>query len=128
MDQIWTILWGALGTIVTGLLSWLTTLLIAWLNSKIKDQKLKTFMTKFTELISSCVNALTQTTVEELKKAGKFDKEAAEKIKGECIELIKNQLSVDMKKFIEENFGDLTEYVSTQIESFIYKSKGAVFC
>ena len=128
MDQIWTILWGALGTIITGLLSWLTTLLIAWLNSKIKDQKLKTFMTKFTELISSCVNALTQTTVEELKKAGKFDKEAAEKIKGECVELIKNQLSVDMKKFIEENFGDLTDYISTQIESFIYKSKGAVFC
>lgn len=128
MDQIWTILWGALGTIITGLLSWLTTLLIAWLNSKIKDQKLKTFMTKFTELISSCVNALTQTTVEELKKAGKFDKEAAEKIKKECVELIKNQLSVDMKKFIEENFGDLTEYISTQIENFIYKSKGAVFC
>lgn len=128
MDQIWTILWGALGTIITGLLSWLTTLLISWLNSKIKDQKLKTFMTKFTELISSCVNALTQTTVEELKKAGKFDKEAAEKIKKECVELIKNQLSVDMKKFIEENFGDLTEYISTQIENFIYKSKGAVFC
>lgn len=123
MDQIWTILWGALGTIITGLLSWLTTLVIAWLNSKIKDQKLKTFMTKFTELISSCVNALTQTTVNELKKAGKFDKEAAEKIKGECVELIKNQLSVDMKKFIEENFGDLTEYVSTQIENFIYNSK-----
>lgn len=128
MDQFWTILWGALGTIITGLLSWLTTLVISWLNSKIKDQKLKTFMTKFTELISSCVNALTQTTVEELKKAGKFDKEAAEKIKEECVELIKNQLSVDMKKFIEENFGDLTDYISTQIESFIYKSKGAVFC
>ena len=128
MDQFWTILWSALGTIITGLLSWLTTLLISWLNSKIKDQKLKTFMTKFTELISSCVDALTQTTVNELKKAGKFDKEAAERIKKECIELVKSKLSVDMKKFIEENFGDLTDYISTQIDSFIYKSKGALFC
>ena len=115
MDQFWTILWSALGTIITGLLSWLTTLLISWLNSKIKDQKLKTFMTKFTELISSCVDALTQTTVNELKKAGKFDKEAAERIKKECIELDKSKLSVDMKKFIEENLGDLTDYISTQI-------------
>ena len=128
MEQFWTILWGALGTIITGLLSWLTTLIISWLNSKIKDQKLKTFMTKFTELISSYVDALTQTTVSELKKAGKFDKEAAERIKKECIELVKSKLSVDMKKFIEENFGDLTKYITTQIESFIYKSKGALFC
>lgn len=123
MEQFWTILWSALGAIVTGLLSWLTTLLVNWLNSKIKDQKLKTFMTKFTELVSSCVNALTQTTVDELKKAGKFDKEAAENIKAECIKLIGGQLSEDMKKFIEENFGDVEEYISTQIENFIYTSK-----
>lgn len=123
MEQLWPILWSVLGTVLTGLVSWLTTLLVSWLNTKIKDQKLRTFMTKFTELVSSCVNSLTQTTVEELKKAGKFDKEAAENIKKECIDLIINQLSEDMKKFIKENFGDIQEYISTQIENFILTSK-----
>lgn len=123
MEQIWPILWSVLGTVLTALVSWLTTLVIGWFNAKIKDQKLKTFMTKFTELVSSCVNSLTQTTVEELKKNGKFDSEAAKKIKEECVKLIKGQLSEEMKKFIQENFGDLEEYISTQIESFILVSK-----
>ena len=105
------------------MLSWLTSVIISWLNTKIKDQKLRTLTTKLTELISSCVNALTQTTVEELKKAGKFDAEAAKKIKEECIKLIKTQLSEDLKKFIMETYGDLDEYLSTQIENFILISK-----
>ena len=122
-SQLMTIIWGALGTIITGLVTWLTTLLVSWLNTKIKDQKLKTFLTKFTELLSSCVNSLTQTTVKELKKNGTFDDEAAKRVKEECIKLIKSQLSVDMIKFIQENFGDLTEFISAQIESLLLQTK-----
>lgn len=122
-SQLMVIIWGALGTVVTGLVTWLTTLLVSWLNTKIKDQKLKTFITKFTEVLSSCVNSLTQTTVNELKKSGKFDSEAAKRVKEECVKLIKSQLSVDMIKFIQENFGDLTEYISAQIESLLLQTK-----
>lgn len=123
MDQFMTVLWGAVGAIITALASWLGAYLVGLLNSKIKDQKLKTFLTKFTELMISCVNALTQTTVEELKKTGKFDAEAAKRVKEECINLIQGQLSADMIKFIQDNFGDLKEYISTQIESYILQTK-----
>lgn len=118
-----TILWGALGTVITGLVTWLTSLLVSWLNTKIKNEKLKTFLKNFATLVESCVNSLTQTVVNELKKTGKFDEEAAKRVKQECINLIISQLSPEMKKFIEENFGNLTDYISTQIESYLLQYK-----
>ena len=105
------------------LATWLGSYIVGLLNSKIKDQKLRTFLTKFTEIVTRCVKALTQTTVQGLKKDGKFDSEAAKKVKEECINLIKAQLAPDMIEFIRNNFGDVTEYISTQIESFILDCK-----
>ena len=123
MEQFWTALWGSLGTITMALATWLGSYIVGLLNSKIKDQKLRTFLTKFTEIVTRCVKSLTQTTVQGLKKDGKFDSEAAKKVKEECIKLIKAQLAPDMIEFIQNNFGDVTEYISTQIESFILDCK-----
>ena len=123
MEQFWTVLWGSLGTVTMALATWLGSYIVGLLNSKIKDQKLRTFLTKFTEIVTRCVKSLTQTTVQGLKKDGKFDSETAKKVKEECINLIKAQLAPDMIEFIQNNFGDLTEYISTQIESFILDCK-----
>ena len=123
MEQFWTALWGSLGTITMALATWLGSYIVGLLNSKIKDQKLRTFLTKFTEIVTRCVKSLTQTTVQGLKKDGKFDSEAAKRVKEECINLIKAQLAPDMIEFIQNNFGDVTEYISTQIESFILDCK-----
>ena len=123
MEQFWTVLWGSLGTVTMALATWLGSYIVGLLNSKIKDQKLRTFLTKFTEIVTRCVKALTQTTVQGLKKDGKFDSETAKKVKEECINLIKAQLAPDMIEFIQNNFGDVTEYISTQIESFILDCK-----
>ena len=123
MEQFWTVLWGSLGTITMALATWLGSYIVGLLNSKIKDQKLRTFLTKFTEIVTRCVKSLTQTTVQGLKKDGKFDSEAAKKVKEECINLIKAQLAPDMIEFIQNNFGNVTEYISTQIESFILDCK-----
>ena len=123
MEQFWTVLWGSLGTITMALATWLGSYIVGLLNSKIKDQKLRTFLTKFTEIVTRCVKSLTQTTVQGLKKDGKFDSEAAKKVKEDCINLIKAQLAADMIEVIRDNFGDVTEYISTQIESFILDCK-----
>ena len=123
MEQFWTVLWGSLGTVTMALATWLGSYIVGLLNSKIKDQKLRTFLTKFTEIMTRCVKALTQTTVQGLKKDGKFDSETAKKVKEECINLIKAQLAPDMIEFIQNNFGNVTEYISTQIESFILDCK-----
>ena len=81
MNEFIKMLIGLLGTILTGLISWLTTYLVSLISNKIKDEKLKTFLTNTTGIIMSSVNALNQTTVNELKREGKFDKEAAVRVK-----------------------------------------------
>lgn len=123
MEQFWVIFWGCVGTLLTALFSWLGVYITGLLNSKIKDQKLRTFLTKFSELLIGCVNSLTQTVVEPLKKEGKFTDEVAQKVKKDCVSLIKTQLSQEMINFITENYGDLTDFISTQIESFLLQNK-----
>ena len=122
MNEFIKMLIGLLGTILTGLISWLTTYLVSLISNKIKDEKLKTFLTNTTGIIMSSVNALNQTTVNELKREGKFDKEAAVRVKQECLKLIKSQLAPDMIKFIGQTFGDIDEYLSNQIEAYIFKN------
>ena len=59
----------------------------------------------------------------EVKKDGKFDKEAQEEAKRRAICIINGQLTKDMKKFITENFGDIEEWIGKKIEAVIYNLK-----
>lgn len=76
--------------------------------------------------ISDAVAATSQTYVDALKQAGKFDleaqKEAAQKALTACIASI----SPAAQEFIEDAYGDLKEYLSTKIEAEVRKQKIAV--
>ena len=73
--------------------------------------------------ISDAVAATSQTYVDALKEAGKFDleaqKEAAQKALTACIASI----SPAAQEFIEDAYGDLKEYLSTKIEAEVRKQK-----
>lgn len=73
--------------------------------------------------ISDAVAATSQTYVDALKQAGKFDlsaqKEAAQKALTACIAAI----SPAAQEFIEDAYGDLKEYLSTKIEAEVRKQK-----
>lgn len=76
--------------------------------------------------ISDAVAATSQTYVDALKEAGKFDleaqKEAAQKALTACIASI----SPAAQEFIEDAYGDLKEYLTTKIEAEVRKQKIAV--
>ena len=123
MDQFLTILWGAVGTILTGLATWGTSVLVSWLNSKIKNQKVAGWITNLTQIISSSVQAVMQTYVDTLKKEGKFGEKEAIEAKQKALDIITNQLTEELKNYIMDNFGDIQEYLSTQIEAVVYNLK-----
>ena len=123
MEQFWVIFWGAVGTIATGLVTWLTALLTSFLNSKIKDKKLVQYMTAITEIVMSSVQTVSQTFVDTLKKNGKFDEQAQNEAKERALTIIKSQLTPELTNYITENFGDITNYLTTQIEATIYNLK-----
>lgn len=123
MDQFYVILWSALGLVVSGLATWLTTFVVGWLNTKIKDKKLAMWSTQVFQIVMNAVQAVFQEFVDVAKKNGSWNEEKAKEAKERAYKIINTQLTVELKNYITENFGDIKDYIMNQIESVIYKLK-----
>lgn len=117
------ILFSAIGTILTGLLAWLVSIITNWINSKIKDKNAAKILTSVTTLVTNVVQATYQSYVEALKGTDAWTKEAQETALNKALTTIKSQLNSEGIKFIEENYGNVEEYLKTLIESVLYKLK-----
>lgn len=123
MDQILQILLSALGVIITGLASWATTALVKWLNTKIKDKEFAALAETIINIISTAVKATYQSYVEGLKGTDGWTKEAQEKALALALETAKKQLTTEAIKYIEDQHGDVNEYLKAMIESVLYDLK-----
>ena len=122
-EALFNVLISVISLVATGLASWGVKALIDFLNTKIQDKKLANFLTKITVIVTDAVQAVFQSFVETLKENGKFDEKAQLEAKQKAIDIIKGQLTADMKQYIEANFGDIEEWISVKIESIIYALK-----
>jgi len=122
-SAFWPIFWSAIGIIVTGLATWLTTVGVNFLNQKIKDKKLARWSSEVFQIVMNAVQTVFQSFVETLKTNGTFDEAAQEEAKKKAYEIIVSQLTPELKKYIEDNFGDMTAYLMNQIEAMIYQLK-----
>lgn len=113
----------ALGIIITALASWAGEAIVSLLKQKVRDRKLQSLLEKVTMVVTDSVQAVYQEFVEALKKEGKFDKEAQAEVKEKAIEIINAQLTIAMREFIAENFGDIELWINQKIESVIYELK-----
>lgn len=121
-DILNAILSGA-GVIISALCAWCASMLTKWLDSKIKDEKLKNFLSKMNAIITDAITAVYQEFVEQLKKEGKFDDEAKAEAKQKAMDIINSQLTTEMKEYIQENYGDIEKWINQKIESVIYELK-----
>ena len=127
MEQnLMNILFTALGIVITGLATWLSSVLVKFLNEKIKDKQLTKWLTQIVDIITSAVKFTYQTYVEELKDKDIFTKKAQEKALNQTYERVKNQLSKEAVKFIEENYGDVEKWIKEKIEAVIYSLKNLI--
>lgn len=112
------------------LLAILTGYVVQFIRTKIKELNIKTdnelikkYNTMIAETIYNCVVATNQTYVETLKAQGKFDEEAQKIAFENTYNAVLNILTEDTKKYIAETFGDLTIYLTQQIEAIVNKNK-----
>lgn len=122
-NEITTIIFSGIGVIITGLCTWISSRLISWLNSKIKDKQLAKWSTALATIILDSVKNVFQTYVESLKQEGAFTKEKQEEALTKCLDIIKNQLTPELKEYVQTNFGDMETYLKNQIEAVIYSLK-----
>ena len=93
--------------------------LIDYLNTKINDENAKKYLTKATEIVTSAVRSVLQTYVDTLKANGQFDAEAQKTALVKAKEMALNQMNMDVQNFIEDNYGDLDNWLTVQIEATI---------
>lgn len=84
---------------------------------------LKDVIEEVTGIVDIAVSAVSQTYVDELKKAGSFDAEAQKQALAMALSACIKAISPAAKAFIEESYGDLTEYLTTYIEAEVRKQK-----
>ena len=122
-QEVLNIIYSVISIIATGIASLIVAKVSQWLNAKIKDKKLAEAMAQILSIAENCVKEVFQTFVDSLKKEGKFDKEKQQEAFDKCKEKIKSQLSLELVKFIQDNFGDVENYISSLIESTIFNLK-----
>ena len=80
-------------------------------------------MGKVADMAFDIVEAGNQTIVDNLKKNGKFDKEAQMKVKADAINTLRATLSETAKDLLSDVVGDLDVWLDTLIESSVRQSK-----
>lgn len=112
------------------LLGALCTFLIAFIHKKSKVLQEKTnnelldrLIIQTEEIVVTCIKATNQTYVESLKDKNAFNAEAQKVAFKKTYETILSMLSEDAKKMLTDNYGDITQYITTLIESKIGQSK-----
>ena len=120
MNQIFINILAAVVTcIILPLISFLGVKLTEWLNTKIKNEKGQTLIKKATDIVLNAVRCVFQSYVEALKKSGGFDQKAQIYAFNLAKDIALKQLGDDAKNYIAQNYGDLEEWLKTEIEASI---------
>ena len=123
MENFNQIILTVIATVCTGLASWLVIVITNWINKKVKDEKLAKILTAITKLIMDVVQKAMQTTVDTLKKQGKFTAKAAAEVKEKVVAEIIAQLTVEQAEYIRSITDDIKVWISSQVEVMVYQLK-----
>lgn len=90
---------------------------------KSQNETVDRMLAEVGEAVEDAVYMTSQTYVDALKAAGAFD-EAAQKVAFEkALAACMSSLGQSAKDFIQENFGDMTAYLTTRIEAEVKRQK-----
>lgn len=123
MDNLWNILWTCVGLILTGLTTWGITALTAWLNTKIKDTKVRGYLDQIAVIAKNAMLFAEQTFVKQMKDGNKWSEAEYAQAMKVAVSNAESQLTADLRKWITDNYGDVSAYLQSQIESAIGATK-----
>lgn len=129
-NQWLDLLFQILEVCIIPLLGVLTAFLVKFIKAKSNEITTKVdndiadkYIAMLADTISACVIATNQTYVEALKKDNIFTKEAQEEAFKMTYEAIMLILTEDAVTYLTNIYGDLSAYITAQIEAEVNKSK-----
>lgn len=115
-----------LAPLVVAISSFLIALLrqqTAKIEGKIKDEKAKRLLEIAEGVVTQAVTSVTQTYVDGLKADGEFTKEAQRAAFEQSKEKIYALLTNETMQAIQDNYGNMEEWIKTKIEETVNKNK-----
>ena len=116
-----------LALVLNSLIKIVGTILVPYIcyvvSKKIHNDVLNGYVCDAINVIFNAVECINQTFVDELKKEGRFDKEAQIEAFNRCKELVMKMLSDAAKDAIIKSCGDLETWIAMQIESAVAEAK-----
>ena len=116
---IWQIVLIVILPVLTSILTYAAKTFIDIKIEEIKDKKVKKVLSQVTDTIINSVDTVQQTFVEDLKKNGEFTKAAQEQALEKASQMIREQLTNEVKQVIVDNYNDIEMFITSQIESYI---------
>ena len=90
---------------------------------EILNEKAQKLFAQATEIVTNAVRTTFQTYVESLKSSGGFGKDEQLVALNKAKAIILSEMTEELKSWIVANYGDLSNWISNQIEASIYKLK-----
>lgn len=123
MDAVLPYILDGFGTLLLALLSFAGYKLADLLNKRTKNEHVQNLVNGIYNVAANAAKVTYQTYVESIKGTEAWNTDSQKYALNMAVEIAKAQLTEDAKNFITTNCGDLTEYLSTAIESSIYTLK-----
>ena len=96
-----------------------------YLASRMESETAKKYLAAAKEAAKRAVTYTSQTYVDALKNSGTFTKENQEEALAKAVDTAKGLLTAEAKTFLAEAYGDLNEYLKTNIEAEVRMQKKA---
>ena len=93
------------------------------IGAQIDSLDTKELLAEVTEAVTTAVTYTSQTYVDALKKSDSFSKENQEEALTMAVEKAKSLLTAEAIVFLEEAYGDVTEFLKTNIEAEVREQK-----
>ena len=119
--------------VIIPLLIALSAYAVKWINARAEEIKANTkneYTQKYIEMlnntITSTVIAINQTYVDALKEKNAFDKDAQEEAFNRVYNMVKETLTEEANKYLNEAIEDLNTYITIKIEEAVRENKKPV--
>ena len=116
--------------VITGVVPILATFLVKFIKTKIEEKiqvidntYVKETITEATTIITNCVQSVTQTYVDNMKKLGTFTVAEQKIALDKALTQAKELLTTDAVNLIADKYTDLDAFITTIIEAYIQSTK-----
>ena len=133
MEMLQDILSVVIYTVITGAGIVVVKKVLDFVNTKIDEVQANTQLSKYDGLnqvidqvqsaVTTIVQSVNQTFVDDLKKSGSFTKESATEAKNKALEMAKELITEETANAIEQVYGNVDVYLDSLIENTVKELK-----